>query len=61
MRPSKKKMTDRKIDNLIQVKSVLIDKYISLATLANSRTKRRSFLHKVKKHRITIERLTVMQ
>ncbi len=61
MRPSKKIMTEKKIANLIQVKSVLLNKYLRLVKVAKSQTKRQAFLHKADKHRKSIEQLNVMK
>ncbi len=50
MKPTKK-MTEKRIANLIQVKTALMDKNSRLAAVAGSAAKRKHFLHRAKRCR----------
>ena len=51
-------MSAKKIENLIQVKQALADKYYSLARIAGSKTKRATYTRQARKYRRQIEDLS---
>ena len=50
-------MSSKKIENLIQVKQALADKYYGLARIAGSKTKRDSYTRQAKRYRRQVEDL----
>ena len=51
-------MSSKKIENLIQVKQALADKYYSLARIAGSKPKRATYTRQARKYRRQIEGLS---
>ena len=50
-------MSSKKIQNLVQVKQALMDKYYSLARIASSQKKHASYISQARKYRRQIEDL----
>ena len=51
-------MSSKKLENLIQVKQALVEKYYSLARIAGSKPKRATYVRQARKYRRQIEDLT---